>query len=188
MIKLIVSAFWICVITLVSSYTAASWKSRGTIAATGEEALTGLNYTKTRPINVPILVDGAVEGYVVAQFVYTGDAATLNQLSVPPDPFILDEAFRTIFSDEHIDFAHLERFDIASLTEKIRTDVNARFGADLLQDMLVEQFTFVTKEEVRAQAGATADIPVVSAETVVPANPADAKAEAGQDAHQAVSP
>ena len=86
MIKLIVSAVWICAITLVSSYTAASWKSRGTIAATGEDALTGLNYTKTAPINIPILVDGAVEGYVVAQFVYTGDAAELNRALGPARP------------------------------------------------------------------------------------------------------
>lgn len=164
MIKLIVSALWICTVTLVSSYTAASWKTHGTIAPTGGESLKGLNYTKTSPINVPILVDGAVKGYVVAQFVYTGDAAALNRLSVPPDPFILDEAFRSIFSDERIDFQHLERFDVASLTEKIRSDVNARFGADLLQDMLIEQLTFVSSDEVRAQAGALEEIPVVSAD------------------------
>jgi hypothetical protein len=173
MIKLIVSAIWICAITLASSYVAASWKTQGTIAPTGEETLTGLNYTKTVPINVPILVSGTVAGYVVAQFVYTADAVTLNKLSVPPDPFILDEAFRSIFADEHIDFAHLERFDIKSLSEQIRKDVNTRFGTDLIQDMLVEQFTFVSKDEVRAQAGATADIPVVSADTAVPAKPAE---------------
>jgi hypothetical protein len=164
MIKVIVSAFWICVITLASSYVAASWKSRGAIAAMPEEALTGLNYTKTNPINIPILVDGAVKGYVVAQFVYTSDAAVQSKLPVPPDPFILDEAFRTIFADERIDFAHLERFDIASLTAKIKTDVNARFGGELIQDMLVEQFTFVTSEEVRAQTGARDESPVVSAD------------------------
>jgi hypothetical protein len=39
MIRLIASALWICAITLVSSYTAASWKSRGTIAAGEPEAL-----------------------------------------------------------------------------------------------------------------------------------------------------
>ena len=168
MIKVIVSAFWICAITLVSSYTAASWKARGTIAPAGEDKLTGLNYTKTDPINVPIIVDGAVEGYVVAQFVYTADAATLNKLSVPPDPFILDEAFRAIFSDDRIDFSHLERFDIASLTKTIRADVNTRFGTELIQDMLVEQFTFVTKDEVRAQAGASAPIPVTTADKLFP--------------------
>lgn len=168
MTKLILSALWICIITLVSSYTAASWKARGTIVATDDGvALKGINYTKTEPINVPIIVDGTVKGYVVAQFVYTADATILNQLSVPPDPFILDEAFRAIFSDDRIDFDHLDRFDLATLTKNVTEAVNTRFGSDLIQDFLVERFTFITKDEVRAQAGATAPIPVVEADSAV---------------------
>ena len=38
MIKLILSAVWVCIITLASSYVAASWKARGTIAACGRRA------------------------------------------------------------------------------------------------------------------------------------------------------
>jgi hypothetical protein len=179
MIKLILSALWICIITLASSYVAASWKTQTAMVATGEEGLTGLNYTKTEPINVPIIVDGAINGYVVAQFVYTADAATLKQLSVPPDAFILDEAFRTIFSDERIDFENLERFDLASLTKNLATAVNTRFGSDILQDVLVEQFTFITKDEVRAQAGESAPIPVVTADESVP-KPVDEESAGGQ--------
>ena len=131
---------------------------------------------------MPIIVDGAVEGYVVAQFVYTADAAALNRLSVPPDAFMLDEAFRTIFSDDRIDFDHLERFDIASLTAKLTEAANTRFGIDLIQDVLVEQFTFVTKDEVRAQAGATTPVPVVTPDNVGVEKIAEDNAPAG-DAH-----
>jgi hypothetical protein len=173
MIKVILSALWICIITLVSSYAAVLWKTQTAIAGTGDDGLTGLNYTKTVPINVPIIEQGAINGYVVAQFVYTADAAALKQLSVPPDAFILDEAFRTIFSDERIDFEHLERFDLASLTKNLATAVNARFGTDIVQDVLVEQFTFITKDEVRAQAGASTAIPVVTADESI-AGPEDA--------------
>ena len=177
MIKLILSTVWICIITLVSSYTAASWTSRGTVAPTGDEGLTGLNYTKTELINVPIIADGGVKGYVVAQFVYTADAASLKQLSVPPDAFILDEAFRTIYDDDRIDFDHLDRFDLASLTTKLKEDANKRFGMDLLQDVLVQQFTFVTKDEVRAQAGETNAGPIVAADTALEPKPGDKAAE-----------
>jgi hypothetical protein len=181
-IKVILIGLWVCVITLASSYVAASWKATGKIAADGE-ALTGLNYTKTSPINVPIITDGTVNGYVVAQFVYTADATALNRLSVPPDPFMLDGAFRAIFSDERIDVSHLERFDIASLTETMRTDVNARFGSELIKDILVEQFTFVTKDEVRAQAGATAGVPVVTADESIPVPETEGPAEEHAPAH-----
>jgi hypothetical protein len=182
MIKLILSALWICVITLVSSYVAASWKTQTPLVAADEGGLTGLNYTKTGPINVPIIVGGDITGYVVAQFVYTADAATLKQLSVPPDAFILDEAFRTIFSDERIDIDHIERFDLASLTAKLAAGVNTRFGAEILQDVLIEQFTFVTKEEVRAQAGVSAPIPVVTADESIPGKPQE-ESEEPSDSH-----
>jgi hypothetical protein len=131
---------------------------------------------------VPIIVAGAVEGYVVAQFVYTADASLLNRLTVPPEPFMLDQAFRTIFSDERIDLAHLERFDLASLTGSLRTAVNARFGTEVVQDILVEQFTYITKDEVRAQAGATANVPVLTADEAL-GERADAAAEAQSTGH-----
>lgn len=172
MIKLVLSAIWICAIALGSSYVAASWQAQSTVgpADAAADGLTGLNYTKTDPINVPMILDGKVAGYVVAQFVYTADAAVQKRLSVPPDPFILDEAFRSIFGDASIDFTHLDRFDIAALTRKIREDVNARFGGPLVQDMLVQQFAFVSLDEVRAQeqGDGAGKGPVLSADQAVP--------------------
>jgi hypothetical protein len=169
MIKVILIAIWISAIALGSSYVAASWKATGKVVPDeGGDMLTGLNYTKTDPINIPILAEGKVAGYVVAQFVYTADAEVQNKLSVPPDPFILDEAFRAVFSDADIDFKHLDRFDIKGLTGKIRDDVNTRFGGPLIQDMLVEQFAFVSIAEVRAQeAGYASKGPVLSADQAV---------------------
>ena len=182
MIKLLVSGIWICAITLASSYTAASWKAASGDPAAEEELLQGLNYEKTAPISVPIVADGEVDGYVVAQFVFTADAQTLKQLSVPPQPFILDEAFRSIYADERIDFAHLEQFDLASLTQKIVERVNARFQADLVKDLLVEQFSYVSKDEVRAQAGQSAEVPVLHAEGAV-GSPPQAEEAAARAAH-----
>lgn len=166
MIKFIIIGLWICAITLASSYTAASWKADTGEATEGGENLEGLNYEKTGPINVPMVVDGAVEGYVVAQFVFTADAKALGKLSVPPNPFIVDEAFRTIYADERIDIHDLKKFDIGTLAKVIAERVNARFGTGIVKDVLVEQFTYVSKDEVRAQAGETAPVPVLTADGV----------------------
>jgi hypothetical protein len=167
MIKLLISGIWICAITLVSSYTAASWKAREGVAPEDSQ-LQGLNYEKTAAISIPIIADGEVKGYVLAQFVFTADARTLGRLAVPPHPFILDEAFRTIYADERIDFDHLEKFDLGSLTRKIRESTNARFATDLIKDVLVEQFTFVSKAEVRAQGSGSGAGPVINAGTPEP--------------------
>jgi hypothetical protein len=160
MLKILFTGIWILATTLASSYVAASWKT-GKPPAAEAQPLIGLNYTKTPVINVPMIAEGAIAGYVIAQFVYTADSPQLNGLSVPPDPFIVDEAFRTIYEDVHLDFENLERYDIAALTTRIRTNVNGRFGRELVEDVLVEQFNYISSDEVRAQGGKTGKTPVL---------------------------
>ena len=146
----VLTGLWVCLITLVSCYGAVSW--RAAAAANGpvdEPELHGLDYQKTRLINVPMIADGAVQGYVVAQFVFTGDAATLKELSVPPEVFVADEAFRMLYADEKLDFANLKKYDLTALTSAITRSVNDRFGADILQEVLVEEFNFVAKSDVK---------------------------------------
>jgi hypothetical protein len=159
--KLLLIGVWVCAITLASSYAAAVWKTGGG-KAESEDTLEGLNYEKTGVINVPMIADRDVQGYIVAQFVFTADARTLKQLSVPPNPFVLDEAFRAIYSDAKLDFGHLEKYDLDALKKKIVENVNARFESALIKDILVEQFTYVSKEEVRAQAGLSENGPVTN--------------------------
>jgi hypothetical protein len=37
----------------------------------------------------------------------------LKTMDVSPDAFVMDEAFRLIYSDEKLDFRNLDRFDLA---------------------------------------------------------------------------
>jgi hypothetical protein len=56
---------------------------------------------------VPIIRDGTVKGYVVAQFSYVVDLAVVKTLPVPPEAIFVDEGFRYIYNDEKIDFTHM---------------------------------------------------------------------------------
>lgn len=145
MIRLVVSCFWMIVVTLASTYVGATWKfaSHETNAAAPEH----LQRHKTDPVSVPIIADGAVAGYVVAQFVYLVEGEALKALSTPPDAFITDEAFRTLYVDK-VDFAHLEKYDLAALTQALKEKVNRRLGAEVVRDILVEQFTYVPRSEM----------------------------------------
>ncbi len=147
MIKLIVSAIWICVVSLGASYGVLVWKSAQTHA--GEtKSKSPLESKKTRPIDVPMIADGNVEGYVVAQFVYTTDAGALKEVSVPPDVFLLDEAFRTLYSDPKLDFRHLEKYDLTGLTKGLVQKVNDRLKSEVVKDVLVEEFNYVSKQDI----------------------------------------
>ncbi len=70
-----------------------------------------------------MIANGAVQGYVVVQFGFT-ETEKAASLPVPPDAFLLDEAFRIIYSDSKLDFHHLERYDVAGLTKQLVQKVN----------------------------------------------------------------
>lgn len=147
MMRLLAGGVWICAVTAASTYMASSWVTGATAAAPHEPYMQGIDYEKTRQITVPKISDGKIQGYVVAQFVFTADAATLRQLSVPPELFVVDEAFRTIYADDELDFENLEKGDLSALTAAITERVNERVQAKLVQDTLVEQFYYVPYDQ-----------------------------------------
>jgi hypothetical protein len=149
MIRLVLAGVWVCIITAGASYAVAYWKENGSLLPQKEEYLDGLRYQKTRAMSVPMVENGNVQGYIVARFVYTVEARTMHQLTVPPEPFVVDQAFRRIYADERLDFRKLARYDLSILTASIKQGVNERMQADIVQDVLIEDFNYVSKEEFR---------------------------------------
>jgi len=129
----------------------AYWKENGSLLPAKDAYLEGLQYQKTRALSVPMVENGGVQGYIVARFVYTVEARTLHQLNVPPEPFVVDEAFRRIYADDRLDFRKLSRYDLSILTTAIKQRVNERMQADVVQDVLVEDFNYVSKEEFQSK-------------------------------------
>lgn len=149
MIRLFMTGAWVCVITLAAAYGISQWVASGGKLMVRKDYLEGLEYEKTRLINVPMISDGAVQGYISAQFVFTVDAKTVRQLSVPPDPFVVHEAFRRIYSEERIDFKNMKKQDLVPLLKAIKQDVNERMQANIVQDVLIEEFNYISKDDLR---------------------------------------
>ncbi|GGB53782.1 hypothetical protein GCM10011316_27270 [Roseibium aquae] len=108
----------------------------------------GLDYETLQPINVPMIADGALQGYVVAKLVFTADGDKLRRLPVPPHPFLVDEAFRTLYEDDTLDFKNLERYDLDRLTGHLAEMTNKRLGEAVVREVLVEEFNYFHKDAV----------------------------------------
>ena len=148
MIRLVLAGLWVCILTAGTSYGVAYWKGNGSLLPQPQkDEYEGLQYQKTRALSVPMVENGSVQGYIIARFVYTVEARAMHQLSIPPEPFVVDEAFRRIYADERLDFRKLARYDLSILTAAIKQRVNERMQADVVQDVLVEDFNYVSKEE-----------------------------------------
>ncbi len=137
-------------IALGASYGMVSWSLRHDDPnATEQAASHGQEQKKLRTINVPVLADGHVQGYVVAQFLYTADQTALKALPSPPDPIILDEAFRMLYGEEKLDFSNLKRIDLGKLAADLKERVARRMNSNVVQNIFVQEFNYVSRDELR---------------------------------------
>ena len=150
MIKLLAAGLWACIVTLAASYVAFSWHAPASLSAHEADPGHGgsLETIRTRMISVPVIRTGVLQGYVMAQFSFTVDAATLKRLSVKPDIVVIDEAFRAIYAED-VDFRNLKKQDLGSLTTRIVGSSNQRLGTRVIEDAFVQEFSYVTKDGVR---------------------------------------
>ncbi|MDH7798671.1 MULTISPECIES: hypothetical protein [unclassified Beijerinckia] len=148
MIKIVLAGIWGCAVMMMSSYGITYWQTHGKVPA-GEEAVSGIEYRKVRPLSVPLLSEGVIQGYIVVQFVFTADARVLKESPVPLEIYLLDEAFRLIYSDEALSFKQTERYDLAGLAKALTEKLRVRLKGDLVKEVLVDQFNYVAKADVR---------------------------------------
>lgn len=149
MLKIAALGLWMPIATVFSSYATTQWlMERQSGAVDQVTGLGGLDYETVKPVNVPMIADGALQGYVVAQLVFTADANALRNLPVPPHPFLVDETFRRLYADTSLDFSHLERYDLDSLTVQLRDAANKRLGEDVVKEVLIEEFNYFAKDDV----------------------------------------
>ncbi len=148
MIKLLASGLWLSATMLVSGYGTAQFIAGQKRVGEVEPSFVGLDYESVNPVNVPILSDGILQGYVVIKMVFTADGDTLRRLPVPPHPFLVDEAFRVLYSDETLDFGSLERYDLKAFTKRLKKSTNNRLGQAVVNEVLVEEFNYFNKDDV----------------------------------------
>lgn len=141
--KALILGLWAVMVTLGATYAAAVYlpaHSNG-----GSEQSLVLQHEKTRVLNVPMVADGGVQGFVAMQFEFTVEAAALKTLAVPPEVYLADEAFRTVYADTTIDFRDLKKYDLTSLTRHLVDSTNARLGVPLIKDVLIVDFSYIPK-------------------------------------------
>jgi hypothetical protein len=149
MMRLLLTGFWVAAIALMSSYATAYWVAGGNPLGGQQTYLEGLEYKKLAPMNVPVILDGELQGYIVTQLIFTADAGTLREMSVPPDPFLIDEAFRRIYAEDRIDFRNLSRQNLTELLQVIKERTNERIGSPIVRDVLIEEINYIRKDEMR---------------------------------------
>ncbi len=146
--KLLLTGLWIVLVALGAAYGGALYLPSGSEPSTASSAPSApvIQTQKTRVINVPVVIDGMLRGYVAAQFVFMQDVNLGKTLQVAPDIYLLDEAFRAIYSDTSLDPRHVEKYDLKALTARLVKATNDRLGVPLIKDVLIDNFSYIDKD------------------------------------------
>ncbi len=148
MIKYLLGGLWASVVSLGAAYGMLQWQKGGAPPAVAE-AETKVEEFRTKAINVPIIGAGTIQGYMVAQFVFTVDATALQKMRVNPEVYVLDEAFKTIYAGEQVNFQNMKKQDLPLLAKKLGENVNKRLGTKVVQDVLIDQLSYIPKKDMR---------------------------------------
>ncbi len=148
MIKFVLIGAWACFATLASGY--ATQYFRTAYAKSEVEQPAGPSeMKKTKEIDVPKIKDGALKGYIVAQFAYSVKAGAPKKLTAFAEALVVDEAFRYIFDDDSVDLGNLKKYDLKKLINTVIKNVNARLKNEAVTDLAIQEFTFLTTAEVK---------------------------------------
>ena len=133
--KLLLVGLWVTLVALGTAYGMAIYMPAG--GASAKATAPALLYQKTRVLNVPMVAN------------YTGDGPAIKALPIPPDVYLLDEAFRSLYGDPTLDFTNLGRYDLGKLTRHLVSSTNDHLGSPVLKDVLIEQFSYISKDSLK---------------------------------------
>lgn len=148
MMKLLLVGVWASIVSLGAAFGMLQWQKGGSGAELAEGDSKVEEY-RTKAINVPIIGSGTIQGYIVAQFVFTVDAAALAKVPVNPEVYVLDEAFKTIYAGEQVNFQNMKKHDLPVLAKRLGENVNKRLGVALVRDVLIDQLSYIPKKDMR---------------------------------------
>ena len=149
MIKMILGGVWACIVTLGAAYFAFQWQANAKPHDPNAKPVAPKEVVKTRMLSVPIILDNALQGYVMAQFAFTVDVKANKEMSVKPVEYLLDEAFKALYAEGTIDFRKAQKQDLSALTKRIADGTNKRLGAQLVEDVLIQELNYIPKEQTR---------------------------------------
>jgi hypothetical protein len=171
MIKFIAAAIWICAATLGAVFYSFQAASQRGVGETPKPMLGGLDYVKTDMISVPLIRDSKIDGYFLTKLVYTVEPEQIKKLSIPAEALMTDQVYSYLYSNPQIDFTKKATIDIDAFRTAIRDTINARVGADLVHEVLIDQVNYLTKDEIRdntARRGKDRPTPVAEAAKTPP--------------------
>ncbi len=150
MIRSLLASIWIVSITLAAAFFGHAMQGPRSApeAAQAGKAPTAV---KLGTVSVPVIASGALQGYILTELSISAKPDLLKNLPQPPELLLGDEVFKTLYTEEQIDFKHIEKTDLTILSQKIRDNINRRAGAAVAEDVFIQGLHYMSKQDASDQ-------------------------------------
>ncbi len=153
MVKLVVAGLWVCIVTLGAVFFSVRLATAPVVAPEAD-AKAPTELVRGESITVPMISEGGVKGYFLGRISFMVNKEKLKGIKLPMSELMTDELFTLLVGNKMVDIADMQAFDLVAFRETIKGDINKRLGDDLVEEVLVEQLDYLSKEDVRATAEA----------------------------------
>ncbi|WEX78055.1 hypothetical protein PYH37_002904 [Sinorhizobium numidicum] len=152
MLKLALTGVWVCAVTLGSVYFSIQHASAPVISEAEADRRAAEEYVPGEIITVPIIRDGAVQGYFLAKLSFSAMREGIAKLHAPLRQVVTDELYDLLVGSKLIDVADMGTFDLPSFKNAVKDGLNGKLGSEVITEVLVEQLEYLTKDDVERVA------------------------------------
>jgi hypothetical protein len=147
MIKIMIAGVWACFVTLGAVYFAHIRSDVAADAGPGHEKPAQL--IKLKPITVPVVGADGIDGYLLAVLSVNLDPTALKAPESEVEVIIHDAAFRTFYGIEALKYRKPRKSDLDVVSNNLKDSMNKRLGSEAVKNVLLQEFSFVPKEQSR---------------------------------------
>ncbi|MDQ0319181.1 hypothetical protein QO002_001319 [Pararhizobium capsulatum DSM 1112] len=154
MLKLVFVGVWVCAVTLGSVYYSMQQASAPVVSDADAERKALQEYVPGELITVPVITDGAVQGYFLTKLSFAVDKNKIKTLHVPLKESVTSALYDILVGQRLINVADTSNFDLANFKTKVKEGLNKDFEDEIIFEVLVEQLEYLSKADVARLANA----------------------------------
>lgn len=151
MLKLLITGVWVCAVTLGTVYFSVQMATKPPVEETAKKP--EMELVKGESITVPLISDGAVKGYFISRISFMMDKAKIKDIHVPTTELMTDELFSLLAGNKMVNIADVSSFDVHAFRDTIKQDMNKKLGDAFVDDVLVEQLDYLSKDDLHGGGG-----------------------------------
>lgn len=150
--KILGIGLWVCIVTLGAVYGSIYLATAPAGPSEEETKKAALELVRGEPITIPVIGGGDVTGYFLTRISFMMDKEKVKGQALPTTELMTDQLFTLLVGNKMVDIGNVSAFDVNGFREKIKTEMNARLGEGMVDQVLIEQLDYVSKDAARKAA------------------------------------